>query len=346
MATREEILEIFPGELGAALAAEEADDGSEAVEAVEAVEEVKTEDVPGTVENVKAEDVKAEEVVAEPAEPVSESAEPVSESGSTGQEKLAGIISELADKVSEIGKPGSDPKAEEEKVEEVKGFLEELGISLLDFDSAEVQKILDDDMLSPEHKKLFKDQQEQTKKVFEIIGSKFKDLSGDVNDMKIAQTNRSFWGAVESDNSDYAEYVKPEGSLLEGISLTKKTTEWLKSQPEFVQVSVKDALENGTATKVNEALSYIKKSLPTEPVADVAKESEGEDKNATLEDKIKNAAKLASGPKSLNDIPGKTVPTSAEKELEDSDDLSAAAERLSGGDPSKLKELLNNVLVA
>jgi len=345
MATREEILEAFPGELGEALAAEEAEagtgEGSEAEEVTETVEEIKAEEVTEATE--AAEDVKVEEATKE--SKVEETVKPTAEAESTSQEKLAGIIEKLADKVSEIGKPGSDQKAEEAKVEEAKSFLEELGIDLPDFDSAEVQKILDDDMLSPEQKQLFKDQQDKQKQIFEIIGSKFKSLNGDVEAMKAAQTNRSFWDAVGTENSDYSEFVKPEGSLLEGISLTKKTTEWLESQPEFVQVSVKDAL-NGTATKVNEALSYIKKSLSTEPVADVAKEGKGEDKNATLEDKIKNAAKLASGPKSLTDIPGKTVPTSAEKELEDSDDLSAAAERLSGGDPKKLKELLSNVLVA
>ncbi|MHC1623017.1 MAG: hypothetical protein ACXQTR_00305, partial [Candidatus Methanospirareceae archaeon] len=150
--------------------------------------------------------------------------------------------------------------------------------------------------------------------------------------------------AVGSENSDYAEFVKPEGSLLEGISLTQKTTEWLESQPDFVQGSVKAALEEGNAVKVNEALAYIKKSLPRESTDRDTSVNKEEDKDATLESKIKNAEKLASGPKSLNDIPGKTVPTSAEKELEDSDDVYEAAERLSGGDPAKLLELMDKVL--
>jgi hypothetical protein len=334
MATEAEIKEAFPGELGELLAAEEAEAGTETVtEPGVAVEETKAEEVTGATET--AEEAKVEEA-----------AKPTAEAESTGQEKLAGIIEKLADKVSEIGKPGSDQKAEEAKVEEVKSFLEELGIDLPDFDSAEIQKILDDDMLSSEQKQLFKDQQEQTKKVFEAIGSKFKDLSGDVKDMKIAQANRSFWDKVNSENPNYAEFVKSEGDLLEGISLTDKTTDWLDSQPDFVRGSVKDALENGNAAKVNEALAYIKKSLPLKPIEGVVRVNKDEDKKATLEEKIKSAEKLASGPKSLNDIPGKTVPTSAEKELEDSDDLSADAERLSGGDPSKLNEMLDRILVA
>jgi len=344
MTTEAEIKEAFPGELGELLAAEEADGietgPEEVAEAAETTEEVKAEEAAETAEAEKVEDVIGESKVAGSVKTVTE-AEP------TGQEKLAGIIEKLADKVSEIGKPGSDPKAEEAKVEEVKSFLEELGIDLPDFDSAEVQKILDDDMLSPEQKQLFKDQQDKQKQIFEVIGSKFKDLSGDVESMKAAQANRSFWEAVGSENSDYAEFVKPEGSLLEGISLTQKTTEWLESQPDFVQGSVKAALEEGNAVKVNEALAYIKKSLPSsEVVGEVATAGKKEDKDAALEDKIKNAKKLTNGVKSLNDIPGKTVPTSAEKELEDSDDLSADAERLSGGDPSKLNEMLDKILVA
>ncbi|NIP50819.1 MAG: hypothetical protein GWO26_02320 [Phycisphaerae bacterium] len=159
--------------------------------------------------------------------------------------------------------------------------------------------------------------------------------------------NQKFWDTVRADNPDSADFVRPAGDFGgEKAEIGSKAEEWLKGKPEFVAEAARKALLEGDAVQVADVIAEMKRSSTATASSGRTKADAGKNTQKVVDEKIKKAAETASQPKSINDLPGKSVPSSDKDAVENADDITAAVRGIHKGNMDKYDELLDELLEA
>lgn len=284
--------------------------------------DIESADIVNDVVSDKAGDAEAEE------------GKPVDDLADSG--KVAALLDKITERMAGMKSSEKTDTGSVTDVEVKKSFLEEMGAELPDFSSDEVKGILENDSLSPEVRELFEKQQSGFSTVLEKVYEKLEANTRQAETTRAILANRRFWDQLGTENSDYQDFVKPEGEYGADAVLGEKAEEWLSKQPAFIAVSAKEALLKGDASQVKDVIEAIKNSDP-------AIVGSKKDISSIVDGKVTKANEVTHQPKSLSGLPGTVVPPKASDEVENSDDKVAAARRFHGGNLAKYEELLGEV---